>query len=242
MGKTNIGWCTHSWNLIKWFCTKISPGCRHCYMMTLAQRYPQHAAERPVLREAAWKELRQFPTGAEIFAGDMYDLFHEQMPMDIIRQHFQAAASRPDCTFLFLTKRVERARELAPLLTWHPNIYMGVSVENAKYAWRIDALKDIPAAGKYISFEPLLDSVGAVDLRGIDGAITGGESGAGFRPFNPAWALDIRDSCQRDGVAFFHKQGSGLYPGMNRELDGRTYDDLAWRKPAPALVQEGLFA
>lgn len=229
MAKTNIAWCTHSLNWIKWFCTKASPGCQHCYMLELAKRYPAGWADRPTWRDNAMKDYRAIPSGAEVFVGDMYDVFHEQMPLRYIHWHFNAAIARPDVTWLFLTKRIERAFYLAPYLALAPNVWLGTSVENADYAWRIDYLRRIPIARKFISFEPLIGSVGDVSLKGIDGVITGAESGGNRRPFDPVWASEILALAKRDGAAFFHKQGSHFKPGMNRELYGVIHDDLAWR-------------
>lgn len=243
MGKTNISWCTHSLNFLKWWCTKISPGCKHCYMMTLRERYPQHGADGPVWRDKAWQELKSFPSGAEIFVGDMYDVFHEDMPLEFIKRHFETAVEmRPNCTFLFLTKRIERAAELLTGYQ-HANVWLGTSVENQKYAYRIDVLRAIPYVRKFLSIEPLLGPIDA-DFSGMDGVITGGESGMHLggpshpRWMKPEWAIGVRDQCRRDDVLFYHKQGSGRFPGMNRELDGRTYDALPWRVPVP--VQETL--
>lgn len=236
MGKTKIEWCTHSLNFVKWWCTKISPGCKNCYMMTLRDRYPQHGADGPVWRDRAWKELYSFPDGAEVFVGDMYDIFHKDMPIEFIAKQIHAANVRPDCTFLYLTKRIDRAeayfKDYSPLgISLPPNVWIGTSVESQDYIWRIDHLKRIEAK-RFISFEPLLGPIDC-DLTGIDGVITGAESGANRRAFRDEWVLGIRDLCARDGVAFFHKQGSAFAPGQNRVIDGRTYDALAWRKPAP---------
>lgn len=232
MGKTKIEWATHSLNFIKWFCTKVSPGCKNCYMMSLAQRYPAAAADEPVWRPKAEQELKSLPAGAEVFVGDMYDIFHEQMSLEFIQRHFDLCAARPDVTFLFLTKRIERARELAPGLNIQPHMWLGTSVENSNYVWRIDVLRQIAGfGGRFISAEPLLGALGALDLTGIQQVITGGESGDARRSFYPAWALQIRDQCSTYGTAFFHKQGGHRYPGKDRVIDGQTYDALAWRQP-----------
>jgi len=229
MGKTSIAWCTHSLNFVKWYCTRISPGCKHCYMLELSARYPQAAADTFVWRQKAMNELRALPKSAEVFVGDMYDLFHEDMPLRYLHWHFNALAMRPDVTFLLLTKRIERAYYLSPYLNWLPNIWLGTSVENADYTWRIDWLRRIPAQHKYLSIEPLLGSLGEINLNGVDGVITGAESGTSRRPFDPQWAEDVRQIAMRDGAAFFHKQGSDRFPGNNRLLFGKTYDALAWR-------------
>lgn len=230
MAKTSIAWCTHSLNFVKWYCTRISPGCKNCYMLELAKRYPQNASEGFVWRKNAMPEMMGFPAGAEVFVGDMYDLFHEEMPLRYMHWHFNAMAVRPDITFLLLTKRIERAYYLSRYFNWTPNIWLGTSVENADYTWRIDWLKRIPAMHKYLSIEPLLGPLGKISLKGIDGVITGAESGLFRRPFDPQWAENIRHQASYYGSAFFHKQGSDQYPGKNRLLFGQTYDDLAWRK------------
>lgn len=229
VGKTSIEWCTHSLNFVKWWCTKISPGCANCYMMALRDRYPQHGADGPVWRDKADRELRALPTGAEVFVGDMYDLFHKDMPDDwIAEQILNAPVTRRDCTFLYLTKRIERAADFLQRWALPLNVWIGTSVENQKYTWRIDDLRHIDAH-RFISFEPLLGPIEA-DLTGIDGVITGAESGAKRRPFDPQWAEDIRLQCEAQGVMFFHKQGSSQWPGKHRELFGVVYDDLPWRQ------------
>lgn len=228
MGKTTIGWCSHSWNALKWWCTKKSEGCSRCYMMRMAAEHPNNAADHAVWREAAWKELRSFPSGATIFAGDMYDWMHEQMPFDFIQKHLQAAQSRPDCTFLFLTKRAERMAEFFSVMPIPANVWLGVSVENRKRLFRLDLLRQIQTPRTFASVEPLLEDLGAVSWDGIAGVIVGGESGMEYRKFDKAWARTIRDQCERDGAAFYFKQSSDYRPGQDRLLDGRTHDDLAW--------------
>lgn len=243
MGKTSIEWCTHSLNFIKWWCTKKSEGCKNCYMMALAARYPQHAADHAVWRDNSFKELKALPAGAEVFVGDMYDLFHEEMPLDFIQRHFQLMHQRPDCTFLLLTKRPERALEVAGSVMWTDNIWLGTSIENRKRAFRLDVLKQHPTMHKYLSLEPLLEDISGLDYGGIEGVIVGGESGDSKRPFSHQWADRIRQDCERTDTAFFFKQGSSRYPGQDRLLNGQTYDALAWRKEvAPVFEQKGMFS
>lgn len=242
MGKTNIEWCTHSLNCIKWWCTKHSEGCKNCYMLALAKRYPQHAADRPVWRDKAYDEVRRLPPGAEVFVGDMYDLFHEAMPDDFVRRHFQLIRQRPDCTFLLLTKRIERAASLVDAADVAAgNVWLGTSIENRRRLGRLDVLKAIDVPHKFISFEPLLEDLGNADLGGVDGVIVGGESGPDRRRFDPQWARNIRYLCQRDGVHFFFKQGSAYAPGQERVLDGREWNDLAWRRENEVIGQTTLF-
>lgn len=239
MGATNIEWCSHSLNAIKWWCDRISPGCENCYMMALKERYPQHGAEGPVWRgERAFDELMSFPSGAEIFHGDMYDMFHGRMPAEFIHEQVENwPRVRPDCTHLFLTKRIKRPLRMN--INWGPNVYLGTSVENQEWTWRIDWLKQIPAKGKFLSLEPLLGPI-EYDFTGIDGVIVGAESGANRRPYDPQWAEDIRLQCAEQGIRFFYKQGSAHKPGQHRELFGREYNDLPWRQPlrVPVPVKE----
>ncbi len=227
MGKTNIPYADYSQNYIKWFCTPCSPGCIHCYMLAMAKRWPANAADRPVWRPNSIKDLRKIPTGAFVFVGDMYDQYHEQMPVEWIhRVHNLAAYERPDLQFLMLTKRIERVLHLAPHLIWPDNLWMGCTVENAGYTWRIDYLRQIPSAIKFISFEPLLGDVGQVDLTGIDMGIVGAESGAGHRPFDKDWARNIRTQCRKYDTAFFYKQSSGNKPGTDPYLDGQMFQEF----------------
>lgn len=232
MPKTNIGWTDYSWNPWNWVCTKVSEGCKNCYAHALATRYGKDFAGEPVWRENAIPELRKIPGGNAVFVADMSDLFLERVSFEWIDRVFIEMNWRPDLTFLLLTKRIERAAALAPDLIWTNNIYLGTSVENQKRAYRIDVLRDIEGPrGKFLSLEPLLGPIEA-DFTGIDGAITGGESGPNRRPFDNQWVSDIAAQCERDGVALYHKQGSAFKPGQDREIDGRTYDALPWRKEA----------
>lgn len=227
MGKTNIAWTDYSLNFIKWFCTKISPGCQNCYMFPMAKRWAANATDRPVWRANSIKELHKIPTGAFVFVGDMYDQYHEQMPVEWIHNvHNMAAYERPDLQFQMLTKRIERVAQLAPHLIWPDNLWMGTTVESPEYTWRIDYLRDIPAKTKFISFEPLLGDVGNVDLTAIDMTIVGAESGAGRRPFDKEWARNIRTQCRKYDTPFFYKQSSGMKPGTDPCLDGRIYHEF----------------
>lgn len=244
MAKTGISWCTHSLNFLKWWCTKLSEGCKNCYMFTLVEQYPQHAADGPVWRDAAWKELRSFPSGAEVFMGDMYDLFHKDMPPEFVERHFQAVQSRPDITFLMLTKRIENIAFGEGSYFWPDNLWLGTSIENRRRLPRLQFLKNMALPKhKFVSVEPLLEDLGHVDWTGIEQVITGGESGAVRRGFLPEWAIEIRDQCAAQGVSYYHKQGGNQFPGQDRLLEGRTYDSLAWRvnEPESKPVQESLF-
>lgn len=242
MAKTRIRYCDWTINFTKWFCTKVSEGCKYCYMMRLAAKSPDNSADKPEWRQRAMDEVRNAPSGIVVFANDMLDWQHELMPIEWIGWMLQAFASRPDITWLTLTKRIKLLKAYYELFGqgWGENVWIGTSVENEKRADRIDVLRSIPAAHRWVSFEPLIASVGAVDLTEIEQAITGGESGyeSERRPFNAAWALEIRDLCRAQGVSYFHKQGGSGVPDTDYLINGIAYNDLAWRKPAVPVEQQ----
>jgi len=162
-----------------------------------------------------------------IFVNSMSDLFHKDVPLEFIQRVFDVMQRAHWHRFQVLTKRAERVAELSSQLTWAPNIWMGVSVENQRYAYRIDHLRQTGARVKFLSLEPLIGPLHDLDLSGIDWAIVGGESGPGARPINPAWVTDIRDQCRQAGVAFFFKQWGGVQKKRaGRELEGRTWDEM----------------
>lgn len=244
MSKTEIGWADKNLNWYTWNCNKVSPGCKNCYAETLAKRYGKTFNGAPEWRASAEKDYRMLQPGDAVFVNTMSDTFHEGVPLDVIQRVFMYARQRPDVQFLILTKRIERAYQLQTDLLWTRNIWLGTSVESRKYIGRIRTLQEIGTSfGRFISFEPLLEDIGDVDLTGIDGVITGGESGANRRPFDPQWALNIQALCERDGVKFFHKQGGAFVSGQDRLLSGRTYDDLPWQtvKAAKEAGQGALF-
>lgn len=162
-----------------------------------------------------------------IFVNSMSDLFHDDVPAEYIKRVFDVMARAHWHRFQILTKRAERLAALAPALSWTPNIWMGVSVENADYLWRIDRLRGTAAAVKFLSLEPLLGPMSALDLRGIHWVIVGGESGFRARPMNEAWVLEIRQQCHRARVPFFFKQWGGVNKKKTgRLLHGRTWDEM----------------
>ena len=227
---TAIEWTDATWNPVTG-CTKVSPGCAHCYAERWAKRlqamgHPNyrhgfrltlhaHALEMPL----RWRKPRM------IFVNSMSDLFHEQVPLRFIRKVFRVMRDARWHVFQVLTKRSARLAELAPHFVWPPNVWMGVSIESRDYAYRIDDLRRTGAAVKFLSLEPLLGPMRGLDLCGIDWVIVGGESGPGARPMHPKWVLDIRDQCARAGVPFFFKQWGGA-KGKNRILDGGTSDQM----------------
>ena len=178
----------------------------------------------------SWKKPRA------IFVNSMSDLFHERIPIRFIKKIFEVMREASWHRFQILTKRADRLAQVAPQLDWPPNVWMGVSVENSDYVWRIDRLRTTPAAVRFISFEPLLGPIRAANLSQIDWVIVGGESGPGARPMDPAWARQIRDLCLKKRIAFFFKQWGGVQKSRNgRRLDGRTWDQT------PSTVSAALF-
>jgi len=176
-----------------------------------------HMLKRPLV----WKKPQR------IFVNSMSDLFHRDVPFSFIQQVFQVMNRANWHQYQILTKRSERLLELSPLLNWQPHIWMGVSVENQDYTFRIDHLRPTEAHVKFLSLEPLLGPLPRLDLSGIDWVIVGGESGPGARLMDPSWVMDIRDQCQKASVAFFFKQWGGvLKKRTGRELEGRTWHEM----------------
>ena len=236
MAATRIEWCDVVWNPIKG-CTKISPGCTHCYAATFAERFrgvPGHPYEQGFdLRLVPDKLLDPFrwPGRRRVFVNSMSDLFHAGVPDDYVRRVADVMVAANWHTFQVLTKRADR---MADLLRTHlqdaaaaPHVWWGVSVENRRHGLpRIGHLRAAPAAVRFLSVEPLLEDLGDVDLSGIDWVICGGESGPGARPVHPNWVRHLRDRCAAGGVRFFFKQWGGVRKAAaGRELDGRTHDD-----------------
>lgn len=162
-----------------------------------------------------------------VFVNSMSDLFHAKVPLDFVRRVFQVMADTPQHTYQVLTKRSTRLRKLADKLDWPANVWMGVSVEDSDRLTRVDDLRAVPAAVRFLSCEPLLGPLTGLNLDGIGWVITGGESGPNARPVDPAWVRQIRDACKEADVAFFHKQWGGRTPKAGgRELDGQTWDEM----------------
>jgi protein gp37 len=175
----------------------------------------------------AWKKPQM------VFVNSMSDLFHKDVPLSFIKKVFEVIAGSPRHQFQVLTKRAERLVELSPRLTWPANLWMGVSVENAQYAFRIDLLRRTGAHVKFISFEPLLGPLDNINLKGIDWVIVGGESGPQARPMLPEWVESIRDQCLVAQVPFFFKQ----WGGRNKKKAGRLLDGRIWdAMPVPSQV------
>jgi protein gp37 len=242
--KSSIEWTEATWNPTTG-CDRTSPGCDHCYALTLAKRLKAMGTEKyqndgdprtsgPGFKLTVHWDALDVPHGwrqpRTVFVNSMSDLFHDDVPFDFIEAVFEVMRDTPRHTYQVLTKRSRRLRQLAPKLDWPPNVWMGVSVETAKYAFRLDHLRDVPAAVRFVSAEPLLGPLGDVNLDGIDWVIAGGESGPNARPMDIAWGRDLRDQCLEAGTKFFFKQWGGRTPKAGgRELDGRTWDDLPQR-------------
>ena len=230
-GRSGIEWTEATWNPVTG-CTKVSPGCRHCYaermagrLRAMGQRHyargfrltlQPHMLERPL----GWKKPQT------IFVNSMSDLFHPEVPLSFIREVFGVMEQARWHRFQVLTKRAERLAELAPDLEWPAHVWMGVSIETDRYRDRLDRLREVPASVRFLSLEPLLGPLPNLDLRGSHWVIVGGESGPGSRPMDPAWALDIRDQCLRAGVPFFFKQ----WGGTRRKAAGRMLQGREWNQ------------
>ena len=228
---SSIEWTEATWNPVTG-CTQISPGCAHCYAKTFAERWrgtPGHAYEQGFdLR--IWPERLAAPLRwrkpRTIFVNSMSDLFHERIPESYIAQVFETMQAAHWHTFQILTKRHERLAQMAPVLPWPSNVWMGVTVENRRFVERVDALREVPSAVRFISAEPLLGPLDGLNLNEIHWLIAGGESGPGHRRVHAEWIRQLRDQCARDDVAFFFKQWGGHRPKSGgRELDGRTHDE-----------------
>ncbi len=233
--KSPIEWTQATWNPVTG-CTKVSPGCKHCYAERLAKRLQAMGVKKyangfkVTLHEDALEIPLRWKQPRIIFVNSMSDLFHEEVPLEFIRKVFAVMKQAHQHIFQVLTKRAERMAELAPLLEWPPNVWMGVSVENQRYTYRIDLLRQVPASVRFLSLEPLLGPIPDLNLDGIHWVIVGGESGPGARPMKKEWVLEIRDQCIRAGVPFFFKQWGGVHKSRNgRILEGRTWDEM----PAP---------
>ncbi len=230
--RTAIEWTHATWNPIRG-CTKVSPGCKHCYAETFAERFrgvPGHPFEQGfdlrLVPNALELPLR-WKTGRLIFVNSMSDLFHEDVPDSYIERVFSVMERASQHQFQVLTKRAERLQAFTSTHSVPRNAWMGVSVENDEYCWRIALLRGVPAAVRFLSLEPLLGPVGRLDLRGIHWVIVGGESGPGAREMQAEWVRDIRRQCESAGVAFFFKQWGGVQKSRNgRTLDRRTFNGM----------------
>jgi protein gp37 len=230
--KSTIEWTEATWNPVTG-CTKISPGCKHCYAERLSYRLkamgqPNYANGFALtLQPHALEIPLRWKTPQVIFVNSMSDLFHKNVPTTYIQQVFDVMVRANWHYYQILTKRSERLMQLSPQLPWQSHIWMGVSVENEDYKFRVDHLRATRAQIKFLSLEPLLGALPQLNLQGIDWVIVGGESGPRARVMRKEWVLDIRDQCLTANVAFFFKQWGGTKKKLaGRQLDGRTWDQM----------------
>lgn len=239
--RSAIEWTEVTWNPVTG-CDRISAGCDHCYALTLAKRLKAMGAARyqqdgdprtsgPGFGVSLHPETLDEPYGWRtprvVFVNSMSDLFHAKVPLGFIRNVFDAIADTPQHTYQVLTKRSLRLRRLSDRVPWPPNLWMGVSVENASVLYRVDHLRQVPAAVRFLSCEPMLGPLHELNLEGISWVIAGGESGPNYRPMRLEWARGLRDMCKEAGVPFFFKQWGGRTPkAAGRELDGVVWNEM----------------
>jgi protein gp37 len=236
----NSGCTTETWNPITG-CTKVSPGCKHCYAERIALRLqaigqPKYAnGFRVTLHQDALQRPHKWKRPRRVFVNSMSDLFHDDVPDEFILRVFNVMHAARQHAYMALTKRAERLSRIDAILPWASHISMGVTVENAEYAWRIGHLRQTGARVKFLSLEPLLGPLPDLDLAGIDRVFVGPESGPNARPMDPRWVTDIRDQCDEQGVSFTHKQRRGRRrKRAGRALEGIRHRDLPPVPPRPA--------
>jgi protein gp37 len=239
--KSAIEWTEATWNPTTG-CDRVSPGCDHCYALTLSKRLkamgsPKYQLDGDPRTSGPGFRLTLHPTSLDvphrwssprlIFVNSMSDLFHDDVPIEFIARVFDVMRETPQHTYQVLTKRAQRLSRVAGELAWPSNLWMGVSVESRRYTFRLNHLRNVPAAVRFLSAEPLLGPIGEVDLHDIQWVIAGGESGANARPVEYEWVAELRDTCTSAGVAFFFKQWGGrTSKAGGRELDGEVWDQL----------------
>lgn len=239
--KSRIEWTESTWNPVVG-CTKLSAGCKHCYAETMSKRLQAMGVAG---YEQGFRTIRTLPfrlmepaqrrQPTVYFVNSMSDLFHEEVPESFIDRVFDVMAKCPQHTFQVLTKRAERMSDYSAERLATSNVWLGVSVENKRHGVpRIDYLRSARASTRFLSIEPLLESLGQIDLTGIDWVIVGGESGHGARPMKPNWVRSIQEQCANQGVSFFFKQWGAYSPdgirktkkANGRHIDGRTWDEM----------------
>jgi protein gp37 len=243
MANTSIEWTDITWNPVAG-CRVISPGCTNCYAMRMAARLDAMGTPkyRSLTRKSgnrwvwagtirldraslalpySWRKPRR------IFVNSMSDLFHADVPANFVAEIWEVMRRTPQHTYQILTKRPERMAEITQSLSVLKNVWLGTSVENSEYLWRLNYLRRTRGTIHFVSFEPLLGSVPGVDLNGIQWAIVGGESGPRARPMQPGWVEEIEAACRAAGTAFFFKQWGGVRKDRTgRTLRGSTFDEM----------------
>ena len=231
-GNSRIEWTESTWNPVTG-CTKISPGCKHCYAERMAARL--QAMGQPRYKNGFNVSLQSDVIEAPlhwqkprlVFVNSMSDLFHRDVPDSFITRCFEVMRLASQHTFQVLTKRPQRVVQLADALPWPSNVWMGTSVENVDYTWRIRELQRVPATVRFLSVEPLLGPIRQLPLSGVHWVIVGGESGPKARPMKKEWVEAIRDRCVKYQVPFFFKQWGGVHKSRTgRVLDDRTWDEM----------------
>jgi len=248
--KSSIEWTEATWNPTTG-CDRTSPGCDNCYALTLSRRLkamgnPKYQRDGDPVTSGPGFKLTVHPdqlalphrwkAPRTIFVNSMSDLFHPDVPDEFIDDVFQVMADTPRHTFQVLTKRPQRLSKIAKQLPWPDNVWMGVSVESDRYSFRANHLRQVPAAVRFISAEPLLGPLPKLDLTGIDWVIAGGESGPGARPMHPTWAKDLRDRCNEKNVAFFFKQWGAWAPNADPGAVPVTIDGVILGQMPPTPV------
>jgi protein gp37 len=229
---SHIEWTEATWNPVTG-CTKVSAGCKNCYAERLALRLQAMGNQRYkngfriTLHEDVVDLPKSWRTPRVIFVNSMSDLFHKDVPLDFIQRVFATMQECPHHTFQILTKRSDRLRSVAAKIDWPANVWMGVSVEDSRVLSRIDDLRRVPAAIRFLSCEPLIGSVAGIDLTDVHWVIVGGESGPFAREMKIEWVREIFRVCRRHDVPFFFKQWGGVRKDLTgRKLGGRTYDEM----------------
>jgi protein gp37 len=238
MSTTTIEWTEATWNPVTG-CSKVSPGCLNCYAERMARRL--QAMGQPNYRDGFAVRTHEHMLGLPakwgkprmVFVNSMGDLFHEQVPVAFIQRVFRVMEGTPRHTFQLLTKRADRLAKVAPSLPWPKNVWMGVTVEDNERLCRVEILRQVPSAVKFLSVEPLLGPLPDLNLDGIDWVIVGGESGPGARSMNAEWVLDIRDACVNAAVPFFFKQ----WGGVRKKAAGRRIEDRTWSQMPSVLAR-----
>jgi len=239
--KSAIEWTEMTWNPVTG-CNRVSAGCKHCYAATMAKRLEAMGSPRykngfeVTLHHDLVSLPKQWKKPRTVFVNSMSDLFHKKVPLSFIQQVFATMAACPQHTFQVLTKRPERLMDICGELPWPENVWMGVSVENQKYAFRSEILSHVPASVRFLSVEPLIGPINDLPLQGIHWVIVGGESGPHARPMEEDWAINIQQRCAQAHIPFFFKQWGGVQKHRHgRELLGRTFDEMPERSRALPL-------
>ena len=233
LNETGISWTDYTWNCV-FGCSRASTGCDHCYAEAMSTRFGMtklpwtraNAKHNVQLKYNKLKAPYSLKKPSRVFVNSMSDLFHPNVPDSFIGQVFEVMNDLPQHIFQILTKRPRRATDFAG--PWQSNIWQGTSIESRSTLYRLDRLRDCPAKIRFVSFEPLLEDLGKLDLDGFHWVIAGGESGVGHRPMDHAWARSIRDQCVEKGIPFFFKQSANFRPETGTKLKETDGSSNTW--------------